>query len=572
MFTRENLLRSEVFPAELPPSFGTETLAACANEAIIEANSINQKCSIPLKYSGYKSEGARRKFAIPNPYHYCKAVDLIVSKEAEIGAILKKSSYSLTAPIEKQVKSHQAYAKKSGSIADTKEEIEKQYKDNRYEIRLDISSFFDSIYTHSISWAIHGIAVAKRRMNDSSLLGNQLDKYVRAMNYNQTNGILVGNAVSRIIAEIILCTIDEAVQKKFPEITCRRFVDDYYIYTRDSGRIQEIISFIRSGLAQYELSFNENKLQINESPFLYGKPWVEEIKQYMHLQPDVFLSKVIMEYNAHKDITIVKYGLKVIGQCKYTHKNWPAMQSRIINLWVRFPSLSDRIFPLLWMNKDKIKNNVLKKAIYSVIEESLLLNREQELVWAVWYAKVFEVTLSQPYVTAVLKSSCDVAIIIMLDYIYKHGLQSTPKIKAQLLALHNKLANEDIGDSGSPNQLMWTAHWLLAYEADRNGWLNVHGQVFNYAQNNPFFNKLLAKNVKFYDTDYVIAEPSQKTKNYEYATRSEMYAALNKLKKKIMERLKSEGIVDRFEMIPDEEELYEEFVRAWEQEESVYVG
>ena len=67
-------------------------------------------------------------------------------------------------------------------------------------------------------------------------------------------------------------------------------------------------------------------------------------------------------------------------------------------------------------------------------------------------------------------------------------------------------------------------------------------------------------------------EPSQKTKNYEYATRSEMYTALNRLKKKIMERLKKEGIVDRFEMIPDEEELYEEFVRAWEQEESVYVG
>ena len=572
MFTKENLLRCEVFPAELPPCFGTNSMAVCADDIINVANTTNQKYSIPLKYSGYKSEGSRRKFAIPNPYHYCKAVDTIVNRESEISVILKKSSYSLTAPIEKPVKEHQAYAKRSGSIADTKEEIEKQYLDNRYEIRLDISAFFDSIYTHSIPWAIHGIAVAKKKRNDMSLLGNQLDKCMQAMNYNQTNGILVGNAASRIIAEIILCTIDEAIQKKFPQITCRRFVDDYYIYTQDSGKVQEIISFIRTNLAQYELSFNENKIQINESPFLYGKPWVEEIKQYMHLQQDVFLSKLIMEYNSHKDIAIVKYGLKVISQCRYAAKNWPAMQSRIINLWVRFPSLSDHVLPLLWHNKERLNKTILKNAIYSVIDESLLLNREQELIWAVWYAKVFDITLSQPYIVKVLKSTNDVAVIVMLDYIYIKGIQNTSRIKTQLTAIYDKLVQDDTDDSGKKDQLMWSARWLLAYEADRNAWLNINGRTFNYAQKNPFFKELLAKNVMFYDTAYMYESPPKKTRNYEYATRSEMYNAINKLQKMITERLKAEGILDRFSMTHEEEELYEEFVRAWEEEESVYVG
>ena len=572
MFTKENLLRCEVFPAELPPCFGTASLGKCADHAITAANACNQKFSIPLKYSGYKSESSRRKFAIPNPYHYCKAVDAIVKKESEISAILKKSTYSLTAPIEKPAKEHQAYAKKSKSIADTKEEIEKQYKDNRYEIRLDISSFFDSIYTHSIPWAIHGIAVAKKKIGDQSLLGNQLDKCMQAMNYNQTNGILVGNAVSRIIAEIILCTIDEAIQKKFPQIACRRFVDDYYIYTQDSGKIQEIISFIRTNLAQYELCFNENKIQINESPFLYGKPWVEEIKQYMHLQPDVFLSKLIMEYNIHKDIAIIKYGLKVISQCRYNAKNWPAMQSRIVNLWVRFPSLSDHVLPILWHNKERLNKTMLKNAIYSVIDESLLLNREQELIWAVWYAKVFDISLSQPYVVTVLRSTNDVAAIVMLDYVYKKGLQNTTRIKTQLIAMYDQLVQEDTDASGKKDQLMWSSRWLLAYEADRNSWLNVNGKIFNYAQKNPFFKELLTKDVKFYDTDYMYDVPPQKTRNYEYATRSEMYAAINKLQKMITERLKKEGVLDRFTMTPEEEELYEEFVRAWEEEETVYDG
>ena len=50
MFTRENLLRTEVFPAELPPCFGTSTLASCVNEVIGVANASNQTYSIPLKY------------------------------------------------------------------------------------------------------------------------------------------------------------------------------------------------------------------------------------------------------------------------------------------------------------------------------------------------------------------------------------------------------------------------------------------------------------------------------------------------------------------------------------------
>lgn len=95
-------------------------------------------------------------------------------------------------------------------------------------------------------------------------------------------------------------------------------VDDYYIYVSKSSQIQEIISYIRTCLAQYELSFNENKIRITEGPFLYGNPWVEEIKQYIHLQPDMFLTKLIIEYNKCKDIAILKYGLKVISYHHYT--------------------------------------------------------------------------------------------------------------------------------------------------------------------------------------------------------------------------------------------------------------
>lgn len=150
MFDLKRLLQYEYFPAELPPCFSSNDLAANAKHAIQATSKLSRECSIPLIYSGYKSETARRKFAVPNPYHYCKVVNFIVQQEPTLKPIFEKSSYSLTAPVDRVPKAAQPYAKRSSSIAETKQEIEVLYQDNRYEIRWDINSFFDNIYTHTI--------------------------------------------------------------------------------------------------------------------------------------------------------------------------------------------------------------------------------------------------------------------------------------------------------------------------------------------------------------------------------------------------------------------------------------
>ena len=120
MFDLKRLLQYEFFPAELPPCFSSDDLAANAQHAIQVASKLHRDYSIPLIYSGYKSETARRKFAVPNPYHYCKAVDCIVQQEPVLKPIFEKSPYSLTAPVDRVPKDRQPYAKRSSSIAETK--------------------------------------------------------------------------------------------------------------------------------------------------------------------------------------------------------------------------------------------------------------------------------------------------------------------------------------------------------------------------------------------------------------------------------------------------------------------
>ena len=575
MLNYQSLLLNEYFPGELPPCFNTKDLAQAYKDVFTSLSSLNRDYSIPVKYSGYKSETSRRTFAIPNPYHYCKAAKLIVDSFDDLYPIFKSSHYSLTAPRKGKAKKGQAYLKRSNCVADSKKEIEKCFQDNKYEIRLDINSFVDIFYTHSIPWAIHGKKAAKSNRNDRTLLGNRIDEVLRSLNYEQTNGILIGNAVSRIVSEIILCNIDIQIKKQFPNIECCRFVDDYYIYTKERSQIQLIIAFIRNCLAQYELSFNENKIQINESPFIYGKPWVEKIKQYIHLSPDIFLTKLVSEYKEYDDISIFKYGLKILYHCDYNVNAWITMQSRLINLLVKFPSLAELIMMIFLKNKEKLKLTSIKNAVYSIIDESILLNREQELLWALWFVKVFDIKISKNYIYKVFEASSDLSTILLLSIIDEKEKKADKRINAYIENIRAVLDNDDIDDKGRPNSIMWGSHWLLAYESNRNKWLNLPNNPAEYAKKNSFFNTLLKKNIKFFDRDYTYSLSEDTSTNFEYATKSELKDSINKLKHLI--RRANKRVLEKMKLVNDQNEdenenaIYDRIIELVEGESTYYL-
>lgn len=520
----ERLLKYGYFPKELPPCFCTSDLADQSALVLKATECINPKLSIPLVYSGFKSETARRKFAIPNPYHFCKATSKIVDGESELMRIFSSSKYSLRAPIDGKPAEENSYAMKSQNAAETREAIEQLYQNNKVEVCLDINSFFDSIYTHTIPWAIHGVATAKKHKGDLSLLGNRLDSCMQAMNYGQTNGVLIGNDLSRIVSEIILCTVDEQIQSKFPSIHCKRFVDDYYIYTKDINDVQQIIAFIRKELAKYQLILNENKIRVKESPFVYSKAWYIEMKQAACLNTNDFLSWLINEYNKEGDPALLKYGLKVISTRQFTSDNcWKTIQSRILNVWVRYPFLADRILPLLWNNKGRLKKRDLKDAIYSIVEQSLLLGHDLEVIWAIWFIKVFDIQISQSFAAKILRSDNDLAIIIMLDILDGNGLAEKTKVKREYQKLLEKIREQDIRDDGGPGDLPWSSHWLLAYEIEREDRFNTINETLNIMNRDSFFMKLLRSDITFYNPNYSYSDSQFKKNNNKSSRKEKMH-------------------------------------------------
>ena len=114
---------------------------------------------------------------------------------------------------------------------------EKKYK---YLVKFDLQSCFDSIYTHTISWATAGGADKVKVLPGyhGSWVGDAFDNLMQSVNARETNGIIIGPEFSRLFAEIILQYIDQKVEqelsgKEFRQkftYECYRYVDDYFLF------------------------------------------------------------------------------------------------------------------------------------------------------------------------------------------------------------------------------------------------------------------------------------------------------------------------------------------------------
>ncbi|BCV57422.1 hypothetical protein TUM17384_13670 [Shewanella algae] len=132
------------------------------------------------------------------------------------------------------------------------------YEANRIEkkfehlTKFDISKCFHNIFVPSFGWAVKGKVFSKNHSNKYSIESNFENLMLRA-NEDESSGILVGPEFSRIFAEVILQKIDNdiisAIHKKLGlsfdhDYTIRRYVDDYFLYTKEPNIINKMLGVI----------------------------------------------------------------------------------------------------------------------------------------------------------------------------------------------------------------------------------------------------------------------------------------------------------------------------------------
>ena len=118
-------------------------------------------------------------------------------------------------------------------------------------LHTDVTDCYGSLYTHSISWALHGLEEAKKKTGENKLLGNKIDAHVRAGRYGHTNGIAQGSVLMDFIAELVLGWVDQQLTDelgKADDFCILRYRDDYRIFANSDVRAEEILKVVSDKL------------------------------------------------------------------------------------------------------------------------------------------------------------------------------------------------------------------------------------------------------------------------------------------------------------------------------------
>lgn len=145
-------------------------------------------------------------------------------------------------------------------------------------MQIDVSKCFDSIYTHSLPWALLGKDQTKFSLEEStSTFGGKFDTLMQKLNHNETNGIVIGPEFSRIFAEIILQSVDaELITKlnKGENLTHKvdyeicRYVDDFFVFYNEDSTQVKIFETLQEILKSKKLSINTAKIKHHQTPII----------------------------------------------------------------------------------------------------------------------------------------------------------------------------------------------------------------------------------------------------------------------------------------------------------------
>ena len=144
-----------------------------------------------------------------------------------------------------------------------------------YFVRTDFKSCFDSIYTHTYNWII-GKDVNDTKAFKNGSVYTSIDRILMNINARTSNGIVVGPEYSRMVAELLLQTIDKDVYSILlnqniivgEQYNIYRYVDDLFIFAKTEELANQIVDLYAEASRKYLLQLNETKLYKSKVPFV----------------------------------------------------------------------------------------------------------------------------------------------------------------------------------------------------------------------------------------------------------------------------------------------------------------
>lgn len=458
MQDRWPLMQRGLFPETLPPCFTSLDLKRAFSGLIrdLKARELRDgRQTDYVRYSGTKHDGNRRYFGTPNPISYFYVANFIADHWPEFEARFASSPFSVSHP-------------KLGKVTDDRPIIVQSLSElttiasrnlgrSAFLLKTDISQFFPSIYTHTISWSAHGIEESKRDRARDSVANyfNKLDFFTYNCQMGETRGVLVGPDAFRLIAEYLAAGLDSdflAAQTNYI-IGAARHVDDYYIGVRAEPEALAALSVLREILQRYSLHINDAKTRIMPGVEPLNDVWAQALRKearevttrsWARTADDLilFYDRALMQAREVRSDSPVKIALRAFDQLKlYDSQFWSMMEPYLQRTLFHHPHCIDYVALLLAKRvaiRRPIDDYSWKDACYDLIQRHLPLNHHHEVVWLFWLLLVAKLKVTDQLVASLAENE-NAHIRSMIVAAFTDGLiKRKPPIR-----LGSKLATTD---------------------------------------------------------------------------------------------------------------------------------
>ncbi len=248
--------------------------------------------------------------------------------------------------------------------------------DYEYVLHTDITDCYGSIYTHSISWALHTKTVGKNQRDNKSLIGNSIDWHIQDMSYGQTNGIPQGSTLMDFIAEMVLGYADLSLSERITnehlgDYQIIRFRDDYRIFTNNPQDAELILKHLTEILIDLGMRLNAQKTKISNNVVRdVIKPdklyWIQSKRKIKNLQKQLLLlHELSQKYpnsgSLNRALNEFYYRIENI---KEINQNIPVLVSILIDIAYKnprtYPISSAILSKLISLINRKSRDEILK--------------------------------------------------------------------------------------------------------------------------------------------------------------------------------------------------------------------
>lgn len=488
----EALTRWNYFPnqkdsaTELPPCFSTSRFTPeIADElAMLEVSKDRSTYQFDLvEYRATRFNNVPRVLGLIHPLAYSKIFQVFKSQREEILRLIHDENSAIT------VQQHN-----DGRILIMNYEDHESRTKNTLEISFaacfrahaDIANCFDSIYTHSLEWAIQGYEEAKKRLRDQKTpkhWSTKLDMVLRNAKRKETTGLPIGPSSSSIAVEIILAAVDRELARDFRFV---RYIDDYTAYCETHIQAQKFIRALSVALSKYRLTLNLKKTKITELPEPLIDSWVAKLNNAAPRRTDSsgalslfaheainFLDYAVGLNRAEPDGSVLKFAAGII--CHRAQGDTAATVFQyILNLSWHYPILLPLLEKIDATSDCYIKDAVVEK-LNKILQVNALHRRSDGMCWALYYLKQLN---SQPVpisIDAVIETADATAITLLSSF--EAGAEAAVAYANQVI------------ESSTLYEL--DKNWILLYQ------LFFHGKIENPYTEDPTFEILKKYDVQF---------------------------------------------------------------------------